>query len=214
MNRRQLLAGAAALATGTVFPHAISASERAFRRFIVLRDGKEIGFHELSASLTNGRFEIEITIDLRVRFLGITAYRYELLNREVWRDGRIISVNSRVNDDGNKEFCQIENTGDLLQVTGSRYTGTAPVDAVTTSYYSTAFLERRPWISTQSGNALDVQIAAGAPGTWNVSGELETQLLYDERGEWLGSNFDAGGEPGTYQLEAETGQIAALWAEA
>ncbi|MEM8791209.1 MAG: DUF6134 family protein [Pseudomonadota bacterium] len=214
MDRRAFVAGASAFATGAVVPAAARATERATRRFTVLRSGDEIGFHQLSATLTEDRFEIDITIDLRVRLLGITAYRYELINREVWRDGRIVSVDSRVNDDGTKEFCKITNTGDELAVVGSRFSGNAPLESVTTSYYNTAFLERRPWISTQSGDPLEIDVAAAGPGTWKVSGELETQLLYDDRGEWMGSNFDAGGEPGTYELASETGAIGALWSKA
>ncbi|MEM9045912.1 MAG: DUF6134 family protein [Pseudomonadota bacterium] len=213
MDRRQFLAGASALACGFAVPQIGQATERAFRKFTVLRDGKDIGTHELSATLNGDRFEIDIMIDLRVRFLGVTAYRYELLNREVWKDGQILSVNSRVNDDGTKEFCKVENSGDELTVSGSRFSGVLPLDGVTTSYYSPAFLERQPWISTQSGDPQKIQIASAGGGVWNVTGDLDTQLIYDDRGEWMGSNFDAGGEPGTYELVSETGQIGALWAK-
>lgn len=214
MNRRGFMAGTAMLASASLLPSGALGVDRGQRRFRVLRDGKDIGTHNLSATLGSQGFEIEIRIDLAVKFLGLTAYVYNLINREVWRDGRIVSVNSRVNDDGAEEFCQVTNDGELLQVRGSRFTGTLPLDAVTTSYFHTDFLDRRPWVSTQSGAALAVDVAASGGGRYAVTGELETTLLYDDRGEWMGSIFDAGGETATYELTSETGVIAPLWSAA
>ncbi|MEM9737178.1 MAG: DUF6134 family protein [Pseudomonadota bacterium] len=211
MKRRDFL-----LATGAACaaPSLSLATERAFRKFRILRDGDDIGTHELSATLEGGIFQVDIRVEIAVKFLGFTAYRYNLINRERWQDGTILSVDSRVDDDGADEFCRIERAGDELSVTGSRFTGMLPATAVTTSYYTPAFLERRPWISTQSGDALEVQIASAGPGRWQASGELETQLIYDDRGEWVGSIFDAGGETATYEVVTDTGLIAALWAAA
>lgn len=214
MNRRGFVAGTAMLASGLVLPTGAIAVDRAQRSFRVLRDGKDIGTHTLSATLGNQGFEIEIRIDLAVKFLGFTAYTYNLINREIWRDGRIVSVNSRVNDDGTDEFCRVTNDGEALQVSGSRFTGTLPLDAVTTSYYHSAFLDRRPWISTQSGAELAIDVAPAGGGKYAVTGELETTLVYDNRGEWMGSIFDAGGETATYELVSETGLIAPLWSAA
>ncbi|MBY8977542.1 hypothetical protein KHP62_17140 [Rhodobacteraceae bacterium NNCM2] len=212
MNRRDFIAGTSMLAAGSLLPNAGRATGRAFRSFRIRRAGAEIGKHTLSATLGEGGFQIDIRIDLAVKFLGVTAYRYNLINREVWRDGQIVSVNSRVNDDGSDEFCKVQNDGDVLQVSGSRFSGTLPLEAVTTSYFDMDFLGRRPWISTQSGAALPVDVADAGGGRWNVTGELETTLIYDERGEWMGSVFDAGGETATYELVSETGLIAPLWA--
>ncbi|MEM7176426.1 MAG: DUF6134 family protein [Pseudomonadota bacterium] len=214
MQRRVFMTGAAALAAGTTLPRRALATQRAYRKFRVYRGSREMGTHSLSATLDDQGFQIDIRIKLAVRVLGITAYRYTLINREIWRDGTIQSVDSRVNDDGTDDFCKIRKDGDQLSITGSRFTGTQPAEAVTTSYYDMSFLKRRPWISTQSGAALPVEIADQGDGKWKVSGELDTTLIYDDRGEWMGSIFDAGGETATYQLESQTGLIAPLWSAA
>lgn len=214
MKRRTFMTGSAALAAGTALPRPAFATQRAFRKFRVLRAGKEMGTHSLSATLGDQGFQIDIRIELAVKVLGITAYRYTLINREIWRDGTIQSVNSRVNDDGTDEFCKIQRDGDQLRISGSRYTGTQPEDAVTTSYYDMSFLKRRPWISTQSGAALPVDISDQGGGKWQVTGDLQTTLVYDDRGEWMGSIFDAGGETATYQLDSQNGLIAPLWSAA
>ena len=213
MDRRGFLAGVAA---APLFHTPSLSAERASRRFEIVRGGDVIGFHTLEAVRNGASFEIDVVIRIAVKFLGITAYRYEMDNREVWDSGRIVSVDSRVNDDGDSDFCKVVATSDGLSVNGSRYSGPASAASVTTSYFAKPFLERRPWISTQSGQPLDISVArdTASVGFWRVSGELTTNLRYDDRGEWTGCAFDAGGEVASYRVTAETGRIAGLWADA
>lgn len=212
MQRRTFLATSAGFVLAA--PHIAAASTQ--RRFTIWRDGSNIGEHTMSAVQRGGNFEIAIDIKIAVKVLAITAYRYELSNREVWSGGKLQSVKSRVNDDGDKEFANVAAAGGGLQIEGSGYSGKASGDAVTTSYFATPFLKRGPWISTQSGKPLNVRVApVGGRGGWHqVSGELTTRLGYNGAGEWVGCEFDAGGELATYELKGGVGRIAALWADA
>ncbi|MEM9060477.1 MAG: DUF6134 family protein [Pseudomonadota bacterium] len=209
-NRRVFLtSAAAALATPAI------AATTADREFRIIRDGDDIGSHRLDAATGANGFEIAITIRIAVKILGITAYRYEMDNREVWRDGRIVSVDSRVNDDGTKDRCIINARDKILSIEGSRFNGQAPSEAVTTSYYAAPFLQRRPWLSTQSGAPLDLSVKQDArAGWWSVRGELDTNLGYDDAGEWIACEFDAGGEPARYDIASGSGRIGELWASA
>lgn len=211
LRRTFLAAGAAGVLAA---PHIALAN--AGRRFTIWRDGDRIGEHTLSAVSRGGQFEIAIDIMIAVRVVGITAYRYTLSNREVWAGDRIQSVTSRVNDDGDKEFATVSSNGVALQVEGSGYSGKAGADAVTTSYFAMPFLKRAPWISTQSGKPLSVSVSplGGRRGWHRVSGDLETALRYDRQGEWVGCEFDAGGELATYELNGPVGSIGDLWAGA
>lgn len=210
LNRRLFLGGAsAALACPA------AAAQKASRTFRIIRDGDDIGSHVLDAVLGPSGFEIDIEIRIAVKILGITAYRYEMDNREVWQGGQIVSVNSVVNDDGTKDFAKANRNGTSLALEGSRFTGTAPVIAATTSYYTTDFLTRQPWISTQTGAPLDVGITPeGRERWWQTSGEIETKLGYDTSGEWVGCEFDAGGEAAYYDIADSTGSISGLWGAA
>ena len=211
MRRRDLLGAACATGITSLLPAAPYAAERAQRRFRIFRDGSDIGTHTLSATLDDRGFIIEIRIDIAVKILGFTAYSYNLINRETWRDQKLFEVNSRVNDDGTEDFCRVQRDGDELVVSGSRFSGRVDGNAVTTSYYHPDFIDRRPWISTQSGKPLEIEIAEDGTRIFQVSGELTTRLHYDARGEWVDVDFDAGGEPGTYELISETGLISPLW---
>ena len=210
MDRRVFLGGAAAALASPAL-----GSTRATRTFRIIRDGDDIGTHALEAVVGANGFEIAIDIRIAVKVLGITAYRYEMDNREIWKNGRIVSVNSVVNDDGTKDFAKANRNGEALNLEGSRFNGAAPSIAATTSYFTTDFLKRQPWISTQTATPLDIKIAPeGRDRWWKTAGVLETNLGYDANGEWIGCEFDAGGELASYEVAGGAGQIAALWASA
>ena len=212
MDRRTFVLGTAL--AGLVLPtHASAATSEASRSFRIVRAGSDIGEHTLAAKIGSGGFEIAITIDIRVRFLGITAYRYTLANREVWVGGQLMRLDSTVNDDGTDYFAKVRRAGDALEIDGTSYSGTAPGEAATTSYYAPAFLERRPWISTQSGKPLDIDVTPASGGGFQVSGELETRLFYDGD-DWAGAEFDASGQLASYETLETHGSIAALWSAA
>lgn len=210
MDRRVFLGGAvAALASPAI------GAEKASRTFRILRDGSDIGTHSLDAVIGSNGFEIAIDIAIKVKVLGITAYRYEMENREVWQGGQLISVNSTVNDDGTKDFAKAKRSGGALALEGSKFNGQAPGAAATTSYFTTDFLKRQPWISTQTATPLEIKVAPEGRVRWfKTAGELNTSLGYDASGEWTGCEFDAGGELATYEIAAGSGKIAALWAGA
>jgi hypothetical protein len=213
MQRRTVLTGAAALAAMpalTGLP-ALASGDTASREFRIWRGKTDIGRHRLAARLTEEGFDITIDIDIAVKFLGITAYRYTMDNREVWRDGRILRVDSRVDDDGSPSFARIVQGETALEVDGSAFSGTAPLESVTSSYFAPEFIERRPWISTQSGRLLSIETQAKGDTTWRVKGDLETYLAYSG-GDWTGSEFDAKGETARYETIAASGSIADLWA--
>ncbi|MEO1720919.1 MAG: DUF6134 family protein [Pseudomonadota bacterium] len=212
IDRRHLLFSAAATGLAASMPGAALASASSARRvFSVLRDGDQIGVHSLTAQRDGDRFEMKIEIDIRVRLLGITAYRYVHENNEVWVGGALSEQSTRTDDDGEDAFVNLRRSGDVLEIDGSGFSGTAPVDAVPTSYYARPFIERRPWISSQSGKLLEIGIAEARPRVFAVTGDLETNLGYDANGEWMECRFDAGGQPGAYEVLENDGAITALW---
>ena len=215
LHRRVFMGGAAAALASPALTSPALGAERASREFRIIRDGDDIGSHRLDAVLGPNGFEVAITIRIAVKVLGITAYRYEMDNREVWKDSAIVSIDSKVNDDGTKDFFRASRAQDAVAIEGSSHNGKAPLEAVTTSYYATPFLTRRPWLSTQSGAPLDLTVApADRENWWAVRGELDTNLGYDASGEWVACEFDAGGEPARYDIAGGTGKLGALWAQA
>ncbi|MEM9784609.1 MAG: DUF6134 family protein [Pseudomonadota bacterium] len=215
MHRRHLVTGlpaAALFAAGTGFPAA--ADGGAFRAFRVMRAGRDIGRHTLSATGGPDGFALDIEIDLVVRILGIAAYRYEMRVSERWAGGRLVAFESTTNDDGTDDFARMRREGEGIAVDGSAFSGLQPGDAAVTTYHSLALMERRPWLSSQTGTpvSIDPRPVTGESGAFEMRGDLGSVLIYDGSGDWIGCRFDAGGEPAEYELIDTDGSIAAAWA--
>jgi hypothetical protein len=210
LTRRTLLAGCAGSAALWALPAAAAGGSRSFR---ILRGGDVIGTQSVTVTPQGDQVRVAIQVDIRVRLLGITAYRYAMTNRELWRGGRLMSLNAETDDDGTRDFVKAIASGDRIVVHGSRYRGDAPADAGTTTYWTPAFLSRPVWISTQGGAPLSVRAAPAGPRRielasgiveaegWRISGDLDLALYYSG-GEWVANRFEARGEQAEIVAEA------------
>lgn len=215
IDRRGLIGlGTAAL----LLPTPVLAVETATRRFKISRTGSDIGTHLITITREGDSVRAETVIDIKVKFLGITAYRYELAYTEVYRDGMLQSLSGKANDDGDPGYVNVVRSGDSLQIDGSSYSGAASGLGVPTSYWRMPGLGATPWISTQTGElfavgsretgALPHSPAGSRVFRASDNAEYTVDLWYDSAGDWTGCSFDAGGELGIYTLEQGSDSLA------
>ena len=221
LTRRAALIGACAAA---VAPAAFAATA-ARRDFRIMRGSADVGRHTVALTRQGDVLEAQIDVEIVVRVLGIAAYRYEMSNRERWRGGLLQSMDSRVNDDGRRKRVRVTRDGAGLTVASDFYNGPAPSDAATTTYFTTDFLRRGAWISTDSGELYSMAIAPAGKAQVETGGgaveaarwratngsDFDVTLFYDPRGEWASVAFDAGGEQAMYRPENLDDSFMAVW---
>lgn len=216
LNRRGFVAGGALALAAPTLAFASTAATRTFR---VMRDGSDIGFHKIAVTRSGADVQVAIDIELKVKFLGITAYRYEMANREVWRDGMMVSMDSKSNDDGDPAFSRVKAAAGKLEVEGSVFSGVVDGDSASTTYWTKEFLNRKLWISTADGDPLKVEpkpagageIGGIATEKWAIGGDMSIDLHY-ANDEWVSVRFDAGGEDAIYLPDALAPAMAPVWA--
>ena len=128
--------------------------------FEVLRNGSPIGTHTLRFRRDGEVTEVDIAIDLAVRVLGITVYRYTHRNTERWQGESLLSLTSATDRNGTPLQVRARRNGAAIEVDSSeagRYA--APPDLVTTSYWHPGFVRSRK-LDTQGGRMLQVTITA------------------------------------------------------
>ena len=78
------------------------AAEAASRNwnFRVLLDGREVGRHTFSREEAGGEARVVSDARFDVRFLFVTAYRYEHRAHERWRGDCLVSIEARTDDNG------------------------------------------------------------------------------------------------------------------
>ncbi len=218
-TRRSTLAG---LGAALALPSVVRAAETGSRRFVILRDGDDIGFQTNRVTRRGDVIVHECQARLKVKVLGITAYRYELDYVEEWQGGNLKSMTSKCYDDGDDHFAEIKRSGDALEVSGSGYQGPGPPGAATSSYWSYEFMKRPVWISTQTGALLNMSAQnggtaeiAGPDGPvsverWAVTGGYDANVFYKDR-DWVAISFDAGGEEAIYVPDSINAQFMPVW---
>ena len=202
-----LIGGVAALA-GWAGPLDASTTdlERVTKRnlsFAVFRAGKPLGSHRIAFTRKGQDLIVDVAIDLKVRFALITVFRYTHRNREVWRNGRLVSLRTRTNDDGKEFRVDGRATAAGFEVKTDKRTFVAPADIIPTSYWNPATPSARRLLNTQAGDILKVaatpkgeQTVRTKPGPvsarrYALRGGLDLDIWYDTQGRLAKIEFRA-----------------------
>jgi hypothetical protein len=165
--------------------------------FDVRREGTSIGTHRVTIDARDGETRVEIAIDLAVRFAFVTVYRYTHRSTETWRDHRLLALDARTDDNGERTQVEARAIDGGVAVRGSGGDYLAPADTIPTSYWNHEKVVRRRLLNTQSGKLIDVAAARVSQDDsgvkWRLSGDLEAELAYSPTGEWTALTFVARG---------------------
>jgi hypothetical protein len=197
--------------------------------FQVLRENSDIGSHSLSFRLEGNDLHVKVAIDLEVGFGPITLFEYSHRNHEIWRDGRLFSLESETNDDGDKYRVRVRRDGEKLLVKAtSMESYHAPMDAIPTSYWHPETVTQTHLLNTQTGEMVEVEItprgeesiAVGGEDRpamkYEVSGDQDLQLWYEPSGQPIGQllklAFNARGSEIDYKRLQPAGETVTLQA--
>jgi hypothetical protein len=104
VTRRQLLGLATAAAALPLFEPLLAARADAAAprdvRFRVLRHGSPIGEHRVTFRPDGDRLTVETRVEIVVKVLFVTAFRFRHEAQEVWQADRLLSVKSTTDDNG------------------------------------------------------------------------------------------------------------------
>ncbi|MEO1568563.1 MAG: DUF6134 family protein [Pseudomonadota bacterium] len=183
--------------------------------FTVLRKGNPFGYHRVSFDeTTNGDLTVRTEVELRAGLGPITVFKYTLDSAETWRDGTLIGLSGKLNDDGRKGRVQASADGDVLVVDGSEFEGQVDLGILPSSHWNVKQSKADRLVSTEDGEILTVTMVPKGTETIQVAGEtieasrylldsdIDVDLWYDETGRWVKLTFEARGQTIEYVLDA------------
>lgn len=176
-----LAAATSVLSAGLSLAAIPSDGEMAFK---VLRKDSDIGTHSISFRREGEDLHVEISIDLEVGFGPITLFEYTHRNHEVWRDGRLLRLDSRTNDNGDSHEVTVRRTDDGLRVEATGIESyTAPANSIPTSYWHPDTVAQSRMINTQTGEMVDIDIEPAGEERIAVAGEIRRATKYEVSGD-------------------------------
>lgn len=176
-----LLAAAPALA---------QAPQQADYRWKVVRNGTEIGTHNVIFGREGDAVSALSEVLVTPRVLGVVVYRFEHRYTEVTRGGRLVSVRSRLNRSGTIVEVEADAVAGGIALRGPEGALRLPADAAPLSWWHPErFGGAVPIFGTTTGKLMDLRwtrIALPTGGTrWQCAGEVDATLDYDARGRWI-----------------------------
>jgi hypothetical protein len=178
---------------------AANATEWNFR---ALLDNKPIGSHRFVVNAEGDARTLLSEARFAVKFLGITAYRYQHTATERWRGDCLNEISASTDDDGKAIKVHL----DAADLKGC---------AMSFAYWNPLIQTQTRLLNAQTGQFESVQVSRIGPGTlnvrgtptpatrWRITGPANPiDVWYSPQGDWVGLDSTvAGGRKLSYRLE-------------
>ena len=201
--------------------HAASAPTGEWTFAASLND-KPIGEHRFSISGAGDERRVVGEANFDVRFIGISAYRYQHKVVEKWRGNCLVDLVSRTDDDGKIMHVRTQTDGDAspgsegLVVSADNAAGLpVPGCVMSFAYWNPAVQTQTRLLNAQTGKLEKVQITRVGSGEidvrgqptvatrWRITGATNPiDVWYSAAGDWIGLDSTVGGSRKlTYRLK-------------
>lgn len=147
--------------------------------FTAYRNGSRLGSHRIDFAEEGNRLTVDIELVFDVKLAFIPVYRYRHKNREIWEDGRLVSMSTETDDNGTDYKVEATKDGDHLLVDGVDGRLELPGDTLTTSYWNEAAMAKRAWLDTQRGQLARSEVTKKPAEAVRVEGKDVEATPYD-----------------------------------
>ena len=127
-------------------------------KFAVMRSDSDIGRHSVSFERKGDELHVDVAIDLEVSIAFVTVFTYSHRNHEVWKNGRLVSIETTTDDNGDEYSLSGHAVENGFKVDGAAGSFIAPADI------------KRP--TDGGGNLQGRQRKAGVVRTFVAGGSL------------------------------------------
>jgi hypothetical protein len=157
-------------------------------RFRVLRDGKEIGTHQVRLSGNTQRLTVQSEIALQVKLAGFTVFRLRHEIAEEWANDRLQRLTSRHDRNGTVTEARAMAEGNALVAQGPDGSQRLPASAAPLTWWNGGNFTRpmfRPINCKLIPGAAARSAAPGGGAQFSLNGEVEAVARYDAQGRWV-----------------------------
>lgn len=182
--------------------------------FVASLNDKAIGNHRFSMTGSGDERRLVGEANFDVKFIGISAYRYQHKVVEKWRGNCLVDLASKTDDDGKITRVRAQSEGELasgddgLLVSIDNATGVPLRGCVMSfAYWNPAIRTQTRLLNAQTGKAEKVQVARAGNGEidvrgkatpairWRITGATNPiDIWYSETGEWIGLDSTVDGD--------------------
>lgn len=157
-------------------------------RFRVLREGREIGTHQVRLSGNAAKLSVQTEIALQVKLAGFTVFRLRHDITEEWTNDRLQRLTSRHDRNGTVTEARVMAEGGALMAEGPEGAARLPANAAPLTWWNGAHFARpliRPLTCTLIPGAAAQSAVPNGGVQFTLNGAVEAVARYDAAGRWV-----------------------------
>ena len=169
--------------------------------FDVFRKGSPVGTHEVTFRRDGEDIIAKTRFEVSIKIFVVPVYYYLYTSTERWREGKLISLTAKTNDNGDVSDLQVTRDNDALVLTGTGGDFTAPGTIYPTTHWNSGAIGSTQVINTITGKINNVELqdrgietvtskhGALQANHFAYQGDLTTEVWYDSAGKWVKMRF-------------------------
>jgi len=169
--------------------------------FGIYRNGSPVGKHRVSFEPVDDGLRVNTDFDLKVGALFVTLFRLDYASEALWRDGKLVALSARTDQNGKVAEVEARAEGDAIMVDGPNGPYQAPLGVYPTNHWNAGVIGSTVVLNTITGRVADVRLVP--KGTEQVEtahgvveatryqyeGPINNQVWYDAKGRWVKMQF-------------------------
>ena len=168
--------------------------DKAKQEFIIIRNGKEVGWHKVEFNKTDDGYEVKSSAYIKARYLLFLDYIFEYASTSYWRGSQLQENIINIDDDGNDYSIQIKRINDNnLEIVNEdeEITIHEGNNIFPSDHWHPYEINSKYLLNTLNGEVLEIEVKQIDETTWYVDGKVKYFINYDKAGRWTGLKFDA-----------------------
>jgi hypothetical protein len=167
--------------------------------FDIAHEGDVVGHHRVTFRQDGDKLIVHSELKIEVEVLFLTVYRYQQTRDEVWRNGKLVALTSRADDDGTpRDIKGAAGPDGGIKVTSGKDSWTLPAESVPASFWNVSMVTAAgPLVDSLSGKVVQERVIklgqemvrAGGRDIVATHYRLEAQhprdVWYDASGRWV-----------------------------
>jgi len=170
-------------------------------KYNVYRKNRKIGKHSIQFEKDDNILTVKSETELKVKLLFITLFRYEYTSEEKWCGNQLLSIKTKVNDNGKKQEMSGLAQDGLLVIEGDESREYPLENLYTTNHWNASVTQTSQILNTITGNINQIEVTelgneiipgkTGKEATrYAYRGQLNIDSFYDAQGRWNGMAFE------------------------
>jgi len=148
-------------------------------KFDIYRNNKHIGKHIFSFEKSNDQLAVESEINFEIKKLGIILYKYYVKGKEIYKDGKLVTFNSKTNANGKSKYVNLKLSNNEYDIDGSSFKGKVTTDFLLGTWWNHSIVKSKAQISAVSGRIIHQKVTFLGKETLKIDGKSYKTLHFN-----------------------------------